>query len=208
MSPARIAPSMTHPQQTPQKQVAASGTSPLRPASTSAASLDQVTFSSRPRQWILPEDRERVLYHSADNNDLEALKDLLEYIKEGKFDINAYENRFGVRAVHRAASVGNLDWIKLAYEQGGADLQVEMFDGRTPADVARDNDKDDLARYLEDLYAKGIANPSEQKKKGGVLNFFHKAKSNRLFRACHTLVQTTIQWLLKPYHWLKERMSG
>jgi hypothetical protein len=158
-------------------------------------------FSGRERQDILPEYRLGALYSSAGAGDIELLKDVLQYVKKGEFKINGWADAGGWGHVHRAAGMGHLEWIKLAHEEGGLDLWVKSNNGTLPIDQARKHGFSEMINYFEAEYAKGNANPSENKR------WDWRVACKKTLQFCYSAMETVLDWLLVPFRWLLKQMN-
>lgn len=68
--------------------------------------------------------------------------EMVKYLVEKGADVNAKAEFCRDTALHSAAAGGNLEMVKYLVEHG-ADVNAKDDDGRTPADVAREQESKD-----------------------------------------------------------------
>lgn len=156
--------------------------------------------STRERDDILPEFRAGALVASSEEGNIEMLRDVIQYVKKGQFNINGWADAGGWGPVHRAAGYGHLEWLKVAHEEGGLDLWVKSNDGTLPIDQAREEGFTEMVKYLEAEYAKGTANPSEKKN--------WKRTVAYSLRQCFFALEKVISWVVAPFKWLYQWISS
>ena len=70
--------------------------------------------------------------------------DIVQYLIESGSDVNAKGNE---TALHQASEMGNLEVVKILLKNG-ADPDIKSVDGKTPKDVAMENNHDDVVQIL------------------------------------------------------------
>ena len=116
--------------------------------------------------------------------------EVLEFLLDVEANLENGTVREGVRPLHTAAENGHLKCVELLVKSGSADISAVNFKGQTAMQIASNNGRENICKFLQEIKREEPRMPSRRRKSESALNQSRPTSLNIEPRGKHNSVIT------------------